>query len=204
MGSVWFLSRPNTNLEAASTLESNFATRKIASIASLDTLLRMHRSNPPTVVVFAAEFDGEALWACLDRYCARSGKIMLDARESRRGPAIPISGDPLDLIAAVQDLLELKEHLTFKDLHLDAKQSRFCIEGHQGWDHLSKRECSLLACLMDHAQTFLTLEQIQEKVWDGDAVSRRTIASQISRLRRKLHGSETSIESRYGEGYRLS
>ena len=53
---------------------------------------------------------------------------------------------------------------------------------------LSKKEIQLLICLMEHAGTVLTKEQILERVWDKDGqfVDDNTVTVNISRLKNKL------------------
>lgn len=204
MGTLWFLSHPKENQDVAMLLEGNFAVRKVASIDSLTKLLRMQLSRPPSVFIYDASFDSKELWNTLKTYCQHSGKIMLSEASSSFGDALTVAKHDLGLLAAVGDLICAHSFLGYRDIEVDPKKSLFRIEGMQTWESLSKRELALLECFMDHTQSFLTIEDIQDKVWTGDAVSKSTIASQISRLRKKLEDSEAVIESSYGEGYRLS
>ena len=66
---------------------------------------------------------------------------------------------------------------------------------------LSKKEIQLLICLMEHAGTVLTKEQILERVWDKDGqfVDDNTVTVNISRLKNKLD--TNAIENIRGLGY---
>ena len=66
---------------------------------------------------------------------------------------------------------------------------------------LSKKEIQLLICLMEHAGTVLTKEQILERVWDKDGqfVDDNTVTVNISRLKNKLD--TNAIENIRGVGY---
>lgn len=66
---------------------------------------------------------------------------------------------------------------------------------------LSKKEIQLLICLMEHAGTVLTKEQILERVWDKDGqfVDYNTVTVNISRLKNKLD--TNAIENIRGLGY---
>ena len=66
---------------------------------------------------------------------------------------------------------------------------------------LSKKEIQLLICLMEHAGTVLTKEQILERVWDKDGqfVDDNTVPVNISRLKGKLE--DDAIQNVRGMGY---
>lgn len=66
---------------------------------------------------------------------------------------------------------------------------------------LSKKEIQLLICLMEHAGTVLTKEQILERVWDKDGqfVDDNNVTVNISRLKNKLD--TNAIENIRGLGY---
>lgn len=66
---------------------------------------------------------------------------------------------------------------------------------------LSKKEIQFLICLMEHAGTVLTKEQILERVWDKDGqfVDDNTVTVNISRLKNKLD--TNAIENIRGLGY---
>lgn len=66
---------------------------------------------------------------------------------------------------------------------------------------LSKKEIQLLICLMEHAGTVLTKEQILERVWDKDGqfVDDNTVTVNTSRLKNKLD--TNAIENIRGLGY---
>ena len=66
---------------------------------------------------------------------------------------------------------------------------------------LIKKESQLLICLMEHAGTVLTKEQILERVWDKDGqfVDDNTVTVNISRLKNKLD--TNAIENIRGLGY---
>ena len=68
---------------------------------------------------------------------------------------------------------------------------------------LSVKEFAVLEVLMDVSPSYLSAEQLLERVWDENANPfTRTVMVTIGRLRRKL-GEPTVIETAVGVGYRI-
>lgn len=95
------------------------------------------------------------------------------------------------------------EDLSYSDLifNFEQKQLRF-PPGEE--EHLSYKEARLLKLFMESPHKCWNRLELQEIVWNGLKVSPRTIDSHISRLRKKLRNTNTTIENRYGGGYIFS
>lgn len=79
------------------------------------------------------------------------------------------------------------------------------LEWAQGSLVLSELEFKLLHCLGTHAHRFLTREQLIQRLWaTPQSPATRKIDNLILSLRKKLPATQARIESRYGEGYRLT
>ncbi|HEX6383105.1 MAG TPA: response regulator transcription factor [Anaerolineae bacterium] len=69
---------------------------------------------------------------------------------------------------------------------------------------LRTKEFDLLVALVDHANQVLSREQLLDLVWGYDFYGQtRTVDVQIAHLRDKLSGSDLSIETVWGMGYKL-
>jgi DNA-binding response OmpR family regulator len=69
---------------------------------------------------------------------------------------------------------------------------------------LTTLEFKILAQMMLHQENVLSREQIMDEAWgQGVHVSDRTVDSHICRLRKKLQGSEYTVEAIHGTGYRF-
>jgi DNA-binding response OmpR family regulator len=70
---------------------------------------------------------------------------------------------------------------------------------------LTATECALVELLLRRSPAVITRRTIAVQVWDqeADAVGSNTIEVHIARLRAKLKGSHTRIETVRGSGYRL-
>ncbi len=69
---------------------------------------------------------------------------------------------------------------------------------------LRTKEFDLLLTLMDHPNRVLTREQLLDQVWDYEYYGRtRTVDVHVAALREKLANSTLSVETVWGQGYKL-
>jgi DNA-binding response OmpR family regulator len=71
-------------------------------------------------------------------------------------------------------------------------------------DVLPLKEARLLRFFIENTGKCLTRSEIQRAVWDGVKIESRTIDSHISRLRKRISLGEVTIESLYGDGYKMN
>lgn len=111
------------------------------------------------------------------------------------------------LIRVISDVME-SGHKTgmidsFRDLMFDSEKRCIILDGCQKKEELTPKEARLLKLMLNFPGRCFSRQELREYVWDGAKVSPRSIDSQVSRLRKKLHGSQISISNRYGDGYIL-
>ncbi len=77
------------------------------------------------------------------------------------------------------------EVLTFGDLVFDQSQQEVMVNGIR--QHLTPKECQLLAIFMQHPGEVLTREFLMRKIWQDDLTDNaRTLQTHVSSLRRKI------------------
>ncbi len=70
---------------------------------------------------------------------------------------------------------------------------------------LTLRQFSLLKLFVEREDEVMSPEEIYRKIWGQEIIKdTRSLANSISRLRKKIEGSEYEITSVYGGGYRFS
>jgi len=119
--------------------------------------------------------------------------------------------DSFELSSSVRELqqrlsassLLASDKLRYQDVVFDASQAALRILPDESAEPLPPKEARIMQLLMSTPGKVLSRDQIKKVVWSDVAVSPRTIDSHISRLRRRLIGAETVIESVYGGGYVL-
>ena len=116
---------------------------------------------------------------------------------------------PLELKARVEARLRREEGaadlIRKGNLQLSLETQRVTIKmstGDQKPIDLTPHEFKLLAHLMRHEEHVLSRQQIMEAVWGAHVhVLDRTVDAHISRLRRKLGGSDFNVQTIVGAGY---
>lgn len=71
---------------------------------------------------------------------------------------------------------------------------------------LTKNECRILLCLLEHRGKTVSREKLMERLWENDAfIDDNTLTVNVARLRKKLDAAGLSgfIETRIGTGYAL-
>jgi DNA-binding response OmpR family regulator len=103
----------------------------------------------------------------------------------------------------LQDQIVHSSQRVFKDIVIDAKRMQVSIAGASELQQLSAKELRILLFFVDQPRRCIDREKIRSGVWDGLALSPRTIDTHISRLRKKLSASTVELKSVYGGGYTL-
>ena len=112
------------------------------------------------------------------------------------------------LAARVQTQLDksrfdMRGNMTLGSLKLDKTTTRAYLDGEDMV--LTHREFALLLYMAQHAEQTLTATQLYSAAW-GDDLGEDTgvVRRQVSNLRRKLAGSDISLENSHGNGYFLT
>lgn len=91
--------------------------------------------------------------------------------------------------------------LQYADLKLNLANLDLLIEPNSDPVRLSANEAKTLAVFMRKPAEKISRKELTDQVWGFTKVGSRTLDSQISRLRRRIEGSDVDIESIYGGGY---
>lgn len=95
------------------------------------------------------------------------------------------------------------QNINLGSIRIDVEQKTVEIQGTV--IQLTKTEFGLLYILANRPQKTFTREELLDKVWGDDVfVESRTVDVHITRLRKKIKGSDISIVSRSGYGYSLT
>lgn len=118
------------------------------------------------------------------------------------------SAHHLDFYFAVKCFLETSgnhaEDLVFyKDLKFNFSDLELFVVPEKTARSLTTKEGKLLKLLIRYPNKMIARGLIQSGVWGNVSVSPRTLDSQVSRLRKRMEGSEVRIENIYGDGYVL-
>lgn len=218
MGVIWVIESSQAQATSvAGVLMGDFAVRVFASFRSLKKLHSLaHMSLPDAIIVNvqsgAAEHnDLEQLLK--QHYGDIPRAILVDDIEAPYGLksgvwVYPRRLDSLQFSKFVRNLVQKSKSesgnlLRFKDLVFDVDHFHLLIEPGSEQQCVPPKEAKILKILMKSAGKPLSRQDISDSLWEGLKVSSRNLDSHISRLRRRLEGSESTIESIYGGGYVL-
>lgn len=116
---------------------------------------------------------------------------------------------PRELVLRVENLLRRSKkaaaqpELRVGEIHLDLKNLKLYVEGNPV--DLTTTEFKLLALLVEQAGETQKRGDLLSEVWGySDEVHTRTLDTHVKRLREKLEGYATCIETVRGEGYRFT
>ena len=226
---LWLVEAPGQGESAlAPLLIGNFAIRAFASLASMTRISRLRRTAPPDAILIERSLvDLGALTPLTSLPWSKVTTLLVIGREDDGGVwrlpdeerqlanfgvrlvALPRSMAPHDALAALVRELTVgsppsrRDTLTYRDLELDVERLRLRVLPSNDPGALTLTECRLLRLLLNSPGACHSRDQIKQAVWAGVAVTPRTVDSHVSRLRRRLDGSEVRIESIYGGGYVL-
>lgn len=220
---IWVLEKSKENGQLFEELIGDFAVR---AIASPDSFLRMiaylgQDGRPDAVVVNGEDLQWELpriLAACASSLpeahlivCCRrdlgSAATSQLAQYEKSYLLLQTTNEAFDLVRKIRWILHDQSgnssQRVYKDLVVDAKRMQVSIVGAAELQQLSAKELRLLLFLLEQPRRCIDRERIRSDVWDGMALSPRTIDTHISRLRKKLSASSVELKSIYGGGYIL-
>jgi len=100
------------------------------------------------------------------------------------------------MVTAPADALE------WKTLRLDIKKRELHLPAET--IHLSEKECLLMEALLSHPNELVLRKQVLAEIWDSqDEFSRNSMDVYISRLRKYIKGTGTTIRNVHGKGFVL-
>lgn len=201
----------------------DFAVRMLASFASFQKILRLSRKALPDLLMvdygclsgnglseteFIKQHAPQIRCLLLHSSCSSSSIEIADS-PLINSCVLPV--DSLGITRLVTATLKLNRRgalrggttILFKDVQLDCERFQIRLLPGDKAHTLPLKEAQILRMLLESPGVCVSRERIIERLWDGISVTPRTIDSHISRLRRRLEGSETQIESVYGGGYIL-
>ena len=218
MSVVWVIEPSHQSEETiASVLMGDFAVRVFGSSASFRRLHKSAQQRMPDAIVVKVQSgvcDQNEIEALLvANYTTVPRALLVDAVGEpyclKSGVWIyPRKFDPISLSKFIKGLVKFENSsngrcLRFKDLVFDIEQFSLIIEPEADGQAIPPKEAKILRMLMKSAGKPISRHDISESLWEGMKVSSRILDSHISRLRRRLERSESSIESIYGGGYIL-
>ncbi len=186
--------------------------------------LAMVNDNPPTLMVLdlmLPEVDG---WEVCRRIRTDSDLpiLMLTARDDDIDKIVGLEMgaddyltkpfNPRELVARVRAILRraepaqtvngLPQAKTIGDVFIDPGSREVIVHGERA--NLRTKEFDLLFILMEHENIVLSRDQLLDLVWGYDFYGQtRTVDVHVAHLREKLAGSQVSIETVWGMGYKL-
>ena len=229
MSVIWLIEDhrgPGTHL--ARILMGNFAVRLFGSLKSFLQLAKMEKDHKPNILIINVDplsLDIRQIDQSISRHFPCVPKLYFLAinhsifEEKYHTHLLPKNlffystenTDDLEIAGHVRYQLDAlsktpdpRTILKYKDIYLDFDKNRVgTIPGTSDGTDLTLTESRILRLLIVNRGKCLTRERIQKEVWCGAKVSPRTIDSHVSRLRKHLSYSESTIESVYGGGYLL-
>ncbi len=106
---------------------------------------------------------------------------------------------PRVLVAKIDNFLH---RLPRKKLHLDLMACELITK--DSTITLTKKEAFLLNELLSAPNSTLTREELLERVWKGEKVSKRIVDATVKNLRKKLQNSPVKLITIFGKGYKVS
>ena len=210
MAIVWIIENRPIADSMAGQLVGDFAVRAFRSLKSFGELARVrHRGRPHLVVVDldSVEREVSSVNQWIDCVLQDIPRIYI-ASDFYGGADQHIYERPssiMELVAIIDGYLgsvavarqQTQRHVTFRSFTLDLDGHRLLLaEGEE--EQLSPKETQLLRVFMERPGQKVNRHVIQEAVWQGAAVSKRTVDSHISRLRKRVTSLGLEIENYYG------
>ena len=214
---LWIIEKPG-KASIGRALEGEFPIRKFASLKSFLRLRKIHHKEKPKAILVDMEVSNlsftnlDQLLECTNAnakriYCNMEKK---DFRENRDSflfedefsfnsiqAIIRILDEPQKQNDSFESCIRYKSvELNLERLSLENSETSLKYP-------LSVKETRILKLLIEKAESCVTRENIKDEVWRDLVVSRRTIDSHVSRLRRKINNSGVTVDSVYGGGYIL-
>ena len=194
-----------------SQLEGAFAIRRIASMDSLKTLVRLsgRLMLPRMILVNCCETSTDS--GCRDLqdlpvsiadlvYCWQEDTPEPAGTGFRKTIACSKGQIAFRILEILESYSEIGETQPYK-VDLSTHKLRSLAMGHEV--DLSTIEARILSHLLEADGSMVSKENLKLRVWQRGAVANRTVDSHMSRLRKKLEETHLEVESVYGQGYRL-
>ena len=202
MSIVWLLERPTgVSTRLSSNIQGSFPVRLIASYNSLLSLQRLKgRREVPSIVLVNSQDYSDEIGLLVENNFRKSWVVHF------KGSTKAVHGrtclDENHLPFLIDELLSNNLPVQ-KDLNIDFESMTLFLEAESLSIPLSHKEAKILKVLMEADSAAISRDDLILGVWDGGKISRSTLDSQISRLRKKLDPTKVVIENVYGGGYRL-
>ena len=214
MSVVWIVEK-NLNAEfgLASSLWGDFAVRAFASLETVAKFVKLRSASHPDLVLLNIH-PAEIKEGTVRELQSKGINLVVNGSSPKNKDVQPLLpelntwSDTFELIAQVKTLLKMRAKskssaLAFKDISLDMDTFELVVLEGDEREHLPKKEAFILKLLLQKPGEVLSRDEIKSKVWAKLVVTERTIDSHVSRLRKRLNSSETTIQSIYGGGYTL-
>ena len=214
---LWIIEEPGS-ASIGRALEGEFPIRKFASLKSFLRLEKIHRKEKPKAIVVNMGISNlpftnlDQLLECTVEKAKRIyfNMDLNDFRKTQNSFLLEgeISFQCIQKIIGILDQLpqetdRIESRISYKNLSLDIE----CLSLENSETllkfPLSVKETRILKLLIEQAENCVTRESIKNEVWRDLVVSKRTIDSHVSRLRRKINNSGITVDSVYGGGYIL-
>lgn len=201
MKNIWLIESPSSLYPVGPLIQGSMALRLVASIKSFRLLVKISKpiELPHLVLVNSSDFQ-EELMLELKAYSPESKYIRVyskhDPVRSNQEDGVSASELPFLFKSMLRDEVKSSLKINFEAMELLVPDLDAPI-------NISQKEAHIVKTFIDHGGKVVSRESLQEIVWQGMKVSRSTLDSHISRLRKKLEYSPIEIESVYGGGYRL-
>lgn len=210
---VWVIEPPGG--EIAKSIMCNFPVRVMASWDTMNTYLGIRSQVKPDIVIIddydqVSDYKLKELvdFDLPNAHLIRVRESEIDVQHDKihvykRGELQQIVGRIYSILRATDSSKQDKDLLQFKDLSFDFSNVQCRVMPDGEIHSLPLKEAQILRVLMKNPNRVLSREQLQSIVWPDIKVTKRTIDSHISRLRRRIGKSMAEIKSIYGGGYQL-
>jgi hypothetical protein len=225
MGVVWVLEARSSHVELSSFLQGDFAVRMFASYESLKRIAEMKQTLLPQVLLLSEccsdDICSKRDWHLPDRFAAipqllfrTQGTLLVI--EGGRCAAASLNWeagkeDCLGLVQRIQREMDYAQQAAdsyaqlyrYKTLTLNFDEMSLSFAEDETVYRLTLTEARILRFFLRNIGSCLTRERIKAEVWQGAAVSVRTIDAHVSRLRKYLKYVNLEITAVYGGGYMM-
>lgn len=209
MAGLWLIEKKDCTGELiAPLLQGEFLLRLIASEKSLASLLKISslEDMPLTILVNGTQgFCKSICWNTLRSHIPPKTSLVVYGCKTECEDAFHFDCSRDHLPFVIKDLIHQRGIKTSdpKKVTIDFESRTLLIPGITEKIILSHIEAKVLKVLLSAGETPITRDHLIMQAWEGTVVSRRTIDSHISRLRKKLKSTYLEIEGIYGSGYRI-
>lgn len=202
MSLIWLLEKPNSKKQIAQRIQGSVALRLVASERSFGMLVKITPNNqlPNIILVNACDFRYSDLSFVKSKIpTAKLVKVYDDSQDSLVVNPGEVSASSLPFV--IRTILEESE--SSQGLAIDFETMTLSMPAYNCEVPISQKEAKIIKVFLASKESVVSRETLLESAWSGMKVSRSTVDSHISRLRKKLEYVPLEIESVYGGGYKL-